>query len=289
MINNKYYKYIAQLFSPSILNSICSGEPSEFMNYVLNQSGYVNSMKRGITLSQLFEDLYDLLLKHYRCEYIYKNALANKILLGRHTPTTSTLLTEFTVGNCKADIVILNGTSSVYEIKTELDSLDRLDNQISTYRKIFDRIYVVTHESQMAKLTRSLSDQIGVILLTDRYTLQTVREASSNRAHVESGSIFDCLRRSEYSQLVKREFGYVPDVPNTMIYRECKKMVVGLEPTVAHDEMVELLKGRSSGATLKALLRDIPRSLKMLYLANKLTAKQHTTLMSALNAEFNLI
>lgn len=283
MINSGYYKSLAQLFSAPVLTSLCAGQPPEFMRYVLRHSGY--EAVADATLGQMFEDLYDLLLRNYRCEYIYKNALANKILLGRHAPTTSTLLTEFGVGSCKADVVILNGTSSVYEIKTELDSLDRLDTQIATYLKTFDNVFVVTHQSQLDKLSRALDERAGIILLTERYTLQTVREASSNKASVDAGIIFDSLRQAEYCRLVKDNFGFVPDVPNTMIYRACRDLVTTLDPVVVHTGMVNILKRRSSGHILKELIKDIPRSLRLLYAANRITAKQHTNFLSTLSAK----
>lgn len=47
------------------------------------------------------------------------NVIANKILLGKHSLNTSHMLSEFRVGYNKADVVIINGTSSVYEIKSE--------------------------------------------------------------------------------------------------------------------------------------------------------------------------
>ena len=38
----------------------------------------------------------------------------------------------------------LNGKAVVYEIKTELDNLERLESQISDYYKAFDHVAVVT-------------------------------------------------------------------------------------------------------------------------------------------------
>lgn len=285
MIDSKYYKYLAQLFSTSVLTAIGNGRPSANMSYVLSESNYINFIERGLTFRQLFESLYALLLHHYRCEYVYKNAIANMILLDRHSPVDSTLLTEFRVGTSKADVVILNGTSSVYEIKTELDSLDRLNDQIGSYQKAFDNIYVVTHESQLKKIQRNLSEEIGVILLTEEYTLETLREAPSNKHKVEAATVFDCLRQVEYCDVIKDEFGFVPDVPNTRIYAECKPLFSTLDPPTAHDRMVRVLKRRSANLALKQLVTRAPHSLKFLCLISKLTSKQCSNLSSALDTE----
>ena len=79
-----------------------------------------------------------------RNEYYYKITLLNKLLLGIHSVNTTTALTEFPIAKSKADFVLINGKAVVYEIKTELDNLERLESQISDYYKAFDHVAVVT-------------------------------------------------------------------------------------------------------------------------------------------------
>lgn len=286
MVDERYYIQLAQFFSRPVCKEIAyTGGLSKFMSYVLTQSGYAGLLDDGVTLAGLFESLYDFLKKNYRCEYVYKNALANKILLGRHSLATSTLLTELRVENSKADVVILNGTSCVYEIKTELDSLDRLKGQLSSYRKVFDKIYVVTHESQLGKLKRDLHSDVGILVLTERYRFHEAREAVSNKSNVDAASIFGCLRQSEYCDIIEREYGFVPDVPNTKIYAECKKLFSRLDPVAAHDRMVDALKRRLPNRVLAPLVDAVPHSLKLLSVVTDLTARQRSSFVSALSTE----
>ena len=58
-----------------------------------------------------------------RDEYVYRAAVTHKILMGTHSLKTASMLTEFRTGSSKADLVILNGTATVYEIKSERDSI----------------------------------------------------------------------------------------------------------------------------------------------------------------------
>jgi hypothetical protein len=289
MVDERYYIQLAQFFSRPVCKEIARGGGlSKFMSYVLTQSGYAGLLEDSVTLAGLFESLYDFLKRNYRCEYVYKNALANKILLGRHSLATSTLLTELRVENSKADVVILNGTSCVYEIKTELDSLDRLEGQLRSYRKVFDKIYVVTHESQLGKLRRVLRDDVGILVLTERYRFHEAREALSNKSNVDAASIFDCLRQSEYRDIIEREYGFVPDVPNTRIYAECKKLFARLDPVMAHEDMVDALKSRSPNRALATLVDAVPHSLKLLSVVTDLTARQRASFVSALSTEVML-
>lgn len=286
--STKYYKYLAQLFSQSVLTSLCQLEQPELVLYVLRNSGYIHELKRGTTFGEFFEGLYKFLSMNYRCEYIYKNTLANQLLLDRHTPDISTLITEFRADDCKADVVILNGTSSVYEIKTELDSFGRLSRQLKAYRKVFDRIYVVTHESQIVKAERATDEQIGLIYLTEDNTFTTVREALSNRNNIDPQAVFSCLRQNEYRELILQQYGYVPDVPNTRIYRECRDLAIQLNPSVMHNAMVEILKRRSSVVKAQTALLKVPYSLRLLYLIRKFTKNQHNNFLTALNYELKV-
>ena len=76
------------------------------------------------SLKSLLDDLYQLLLAHYRCEYVYKNSVATSLFLNGHNPKDAYLTSEFRSAQSRADVVILNGTSTIYEIKTEYDSLE---------------------------------------------------------------------------------------------------------------------------------------------------------------------
>jgi hypothetical protein len=285
MINEKYNRYLSQLFGASVLTEIANTGTSEFAISVLRESGFTNILSPLRTLGNVFDDLYSYLKTHYRCEYIYKNAIANKILIGRHQSVNSSLVNEFRVGSTKADIAIFNGTSTVYEIKTELDTLGKLERQISSYRNVFDKIYVITDESQISNISYELDEDIGIIALTKKYSLSLKRQASSNISNTNPNWIFDTLRRSEYCQIIKDEFGIVPDVPNTKIYSVCKELFSQLTPEVAHRKMVEILRIRRRDNTFVSFLNDLPHALKMAGLAAKFTAVQRSKFTQSLKCK----
>jgi hypothetical protein len=210
------------------------------------------------------------LFRNYRNEYIYKNAIARKILLGVHSLNTASMLTELRAGVCKADAVVLNGTSTVYEIKSAYDSMDRLTRQIAAYQQVFDHINVITAESQLDKVAGVVSDEIGLMVLTDRYTISTVRESSSFKRSVRPEVIFDSLRRNEYEQIVKEHFGEVPQVSNARMYQACREFFSVLDPIIAHDSMVVMLKKRDNSKRLRDFVLSVPESLTATSLSCKL-------------------
>ena len=261
-ISPKYYQSLAHTFSPTVMNALIDNGQSRYLTEVLVTSGLLNSLDISINMRKFFEWLYNFISGTYRNEYVYKNAIANKILLGRHSLNTSCMLTEFRVGNCKADVVILNNTSTVYEIKSEYDSFDRVKEQVTSYMQMFDRVNVISSSSQLNKLATVLPLEIGMMELTPKNTIHTVREATSVKKGVVPAVIFNSLRKPEYLSIIKKIFGYIPDVPNTRIYRECLELFCTLLPEIAHDEMVRTLYKRRNRKSLSKYIHTIPFSLR---------------------------
>ena len=276
---------LARLFSAKVIKDLASSGSSRIACKILSECNLISRLNPRMVLRDFYDELFTLLFKEYRNEYIYKNALADKVLLGRHSLNSSFMLTEFRAGNCKADSVILNGSSTVYEIKSTYDSVVRLERQLSAYRKTFDYINVITSDDQLTKVEHVVSDSIGLMVLNDRYRISTVREASSQKASVDPAVIFDSLRKPEYTSIIQTQFGYVPDVPNTRIYNECKALFVQLDPQIAHDGMVKVLKKRGNCFLLREFITKVPDSLKAVSLACKLTKQDKSAFLKLLDEE----
>lgn len=285
----KGYASLGRAFSPLVLKSIIESGYSKYLNEVLTNSGIIGQIDLDMTVGEFLEWLYDNMSSHYRNEYIYKNAIANKILLGKYSLNTSYMLTEFRVENCRADVVVLNGTSNAYEIKSEYDSLDRIQSQVNSYIKMFDLVNVITSCSQIEKVGAGLPVEIGLLGLTSKYTIRTFREAASLKNKVKPEVIFDSLRKSEYLKIIKKVFGFVPDVPNTRIYGECRELFCSLAPEVAHDEMVRVLRMRGNKKILKDIIFDIPQSLRAYVIDSSIDDKKAKKFEEMLSKKLNAV
>lgn len=274
---------LARIFSAAVINELAAKGRSSLAVSILKQTGLFLEFDPSISLRNFFDQVHSLLFRSYRNEYIYKNAIARKILLGVHSLNTASMLTEFRSGVCKADAVVLNGTSTVYEIKSAYDSIDRLAQQIAAYRQLFDRINVITSDSQIDKVAGVVGDDIGLMILTDRYTISTVREPSSLKMSVRPLVIFDSLRRKEYEQIIQAHFGEVPKVPSARMYQACRELFRSLDPIVAHDAMVYLLKKRCNNRRLRDFVLTVPESLTAVSLSCKLGVAEQTRFSKLLN------
>ena len=235
---------------------------------------YVATIKRYIvdstkkTNEECISEIYQFLKKEYQNEYYYKNTLLNKLLLGIHSPRTTTALTEVPIGNSKADFILINGKAVVYEIKTALDNFDRLDGQIADYYKAFSRVVVVTSEKNLYDVQRRLQNSpVGICLLTTKGTLSVRREPIEYKDTLSKTVMFKILRKNEFEQILHKHFGVLPNVSQFEYYRACQAMFESLPTDIAYQMFIKTLKMREKIDIIE--YSKIPYELKFLiYFSN---------------------
>lgn len=280
---------LARFFSSSVLRELAQTGHSAIAGRLAKEYHLFEKFGSQIAVSDFYDAIFRQLTREYRHEYIYKNAIAEKILLGKHSLKTAFMLTEFRAAACKADVVVLNGTSHVYEIKSEMDSFDRLDRQLAAYRKIFDLITVITTERLFDAVEERVPKYVGIMVLADggyQFKKKIRREPDSNRANVDPVVIFDSLQRREYLKIIREEFDItLTHLPNTQIYSAAKTWFTKLSPELAHDAMVDVLKSRRETYRVSELIEDVPDSLKAAVFSIRLTKADRTRFVRALNEE----
>ena len=122
----------------------------------------VSGIQKQTTYGDFFSAAHDHLWEGYRSEYLYKNAIARKVLFRRQSSlATTSMFCEFAVEQAKLDVLLVNGTTTAYEIKTELDCLDRLETQLHSYCRVFDRVFVVTCKSLSRRVLSAVPSVVG--------------------------------------------------------------------------------------------------------------------------------
>ena len=163
---------INRVFSQKILHQIAIKNKSDVVDEAYDF--YIQGPK-NINVIQKMKSLYNY-LKSLIVTNILQNTMLNKLLLGRHSVNTTTALSEMPIGKSIADFILLNGKGVVYEIKTELDKLDRLDNQINDYYEVFNYVVVITNNKHLNKVMARYKDTtVGILVLTTRNTLSEVQ------------------------------------------------------------------------------------------------------------------
>ncbi|MFC4094653.1 sce7726 family protein [Euzebyella saccharophila] len=228
--------------------------------------------------------IYKSLLKNYKNEYVYKNILTNKLLLKKYSLRNTIALNEFNIGKSIADFVLLNGEARVYEIKTELDNLEKLDKQVLDYCKFADKVYIVTSSKHIKKLIELYGNSsIGIIELTSRNALKIVNEAENNLSTLNHEILFKTLRKQEYLELIKEHFKFIPEVSNTLIFRECLKLAKEIEISIFQKLVINKLKARNISNPKIIKEESIPESLKHICYTLDFTENEYEELNSFLN------
>ena len=184
-----------KVFTQYVLKDLIEKCKNKIYDTTINKFLDIGEEKNQI----LIKKLYEYMGKNYRNEYFYQNTLLNKLLLGKHSLNTTTALTQIPIAKSKADFILINGKAVVYEIKTELDTFERLKTQLKDYYKAFDHVCVVTCENNYKKLEKLLENTpVGIYTLTNRNTLKFKKEPIKNIEKLEHKSIFKILHKKEY-------------------------------------------------------------------------------------------
>ncbi|MCU4576030.1 sce7726 family protein [Acinetobacter courvalinii] len=124
-------------------------------------------------------------------------------LSNKHEPSNTVFISELFVNNfsCRADLVMANGQLSVFEIKSKLDTLDRLPTQVEHYTSSFENVVVVCAEKHIDKVLNTYDSSIGVWLIRDNG--QIIVKRRSNKINLNVSSWLMHLSVSELKNLLK--------------------------------------------------------------------------------------
>lgn len=146
-----------------------------------------------------------------------------------------------------ADLVMINGHGAVYEIKSDLDSFERLNRQINDYFKVFSYVNIVIPEYRIECASRELSSMcdFGIHVLTKRGALHCVRKSRKYDASLESNALIRMLRKPEYTSVLEREGMRIPDSRLASYYVECCELFQKIPLDRAQWDVIAQLKLRN--------------------------------------------
>ena len=279
-MSTKHLSQLPQLFRSPFLRKIAKGNYYGELVERLEIADLTHLL--ALRLADIFEEVYQILLQNYRCEYVFKNTITQNWFLAKHSTEHSYVTDEFRVGESRVDLAIFSKTSVAFEVKTEFDSPFRLQSQSSAYMKVFDLVYVVTTEAMLLKLNGSIPASIGILLLGKAGNLKTERPSEHHSRHTDLNLAFDCLRQQERLSIVRRFCNAKIEVPNSKIYTECKRQFRRLLPFEAQFHLVEQIRQRAYPSAIISLMLEVPKSLKHVALTLRATSQETKRISSEL-------
>ena len=215
------------------------------------------------TIGDAISEIYHFMDCEYRNEYFYKNTVFNKLLIKKHDLYNTAALTELPIGDSKADFIMINGRGVVYEIKTDLDNLLRLENQIKDYYKVFSYVYVVVGNKQLPRVKEFLKDQkVGIYELTASGKLICRKKALCNKENLSYEAMFQVLRKAEFESILLKHFHELPEVNSFQYYRECQKWLERVNIITLQKDVMRCLKARTLMLVENKLEEKVPYELR---------------------------
>ncbi len=237
----------------------------------------------GVTFSNLLSQLYVQMTHNYCNEYLYKNVILNKCFIDKYGLEDTVLMDEFKIGKSVADIILLNGEIKIFEIKTDLDSLKRLDNQLADYQMIANKVSIVTTQKYINELSQRYGASPYGIIEFRKGELYEHKTAESNTNFLSHEAMFKAIRKEEYIDIVKSHFGVLPTVPNTQIFQECLKLVKEIPILKFQKLVIRQLKRRKIKNPDLLVGSQLPKELRFICHSLNLDKNQYLILHNLLN------
>lgn len=202
------------------------------------------------------------LKRDYNGEYFYGNKLLQT--LAEYHPLPS-VLCELNTAGSRADMVtLIGGEAHAWEIKTENDSLARLNSQIKSYRQVFPYIYVLVHEKHLTSVRKKLSESTGIAVLKNSQ-IYFHRHSREDLTNFNFKTAANLLRKEELKTIIRRRFGEVPDVSDFDFRTVYTSLFTLFSKEAAATEIAEALAARC--LRTYADLASVPERLKLAVLA----------------------
>jgi len=132
-----------------------------------------------------------------------------KFLRRQHARSDTLVIDELGLnhGKCRADIAVVNGHLVGYEIKSDNDSLRRLELQVESYNKVFDKAFIVVGDRHIIGIKDRIPEWWGVIASSrgprGAINFSMIRKAQMNRS-VDLISIARLLWRDEAVEILEQ-------------------------------------------------------------------------------------
>jgi len=148
--------------------------------------------------SQTTREIFNkIILKYYPNELSVKSNFINQVLFKSNNHVT---IFELPIGNSRIDLCKLNGSSIAYEIKTDLDNLLRLKNQLLNYLEIFEKVFVICSLNKLSDIEKQIVPSCGIYLYSisihGNYKFQLYRHATSSD-YINSKKQLNIFRKQE--------------------------------------------------------------------------------------------
>lgn len=175
---------------------------SPFMTNEELVKAYRKITNKNISSERIREEFNQKIQKGLLNEAIIKAELLKSFCFNKN-PINNIVVFEYNTGNSRADLCVFNGKSIVFEIKTEFDTFNRLQTQLSDYLKTYQYLYLVIPRVKLDEaLVFVKNENIGILIYEikrNRLSFETIREPHLNKS-IDSQFQLNLLTKSQLAK-----------------------------------------------------------------------------------------
>ncbi|MBN8574100.1 MAG: sce7726 family protein [Candidatus Kapabacteria bacterium] len=229
--------------------------------------------------------VYSVLVDNYQNEYVFKNEFLNNWLIKELGETNSQIFSEFRVGNSIADLVMFNGCSKIFEIKTELDSDSRLTLQLENYQKAFNQIFLIIPKSKVHVYEKQ-DDSVGLITYDPASeNLFSIYRNATRNLDIDTSVTMSILHTNEYKSIVRRHYGYLPQMTSFNQFKVCSELIFEIPKEKLNKLFIDEIKKRNS---TDALSSRYYKEFNQLFLALKMNRNSKREMIESLKTNIQI-
>lgn len=237
------------------------------------------------TYLDYLKHIYSILEGSYQNEYILKNEFLNAWLIKELGESNSQIFSEFRVGNSIADLVMFNGCSKIFEIKTEFDSDSRLKAQLQSYEKAFNQIFIIIPKSKLS-IYEKQEASIGIITYDQKSdNLFSLHRNASVNFEIDPLTIMPILHTSEYKSIVNEYYGFLPQMTSFNQYKVCSELIYEIPLNQLNKLFIDAMKKRSSS---NALSSRYYKEFNQLFLALRMNRNSKSKMIESLKTTIQI-
>lgn len=141
-----------------------------------------------------------------------RDAILHRVVPRLNRPEPCRVIEELGIlaGRIRIDIAVANGKLHGFEIKSEADTLERLQDQMTAYSRVFDRITLVCGANHAPHCLERIPKWWGIsIARRDAkrgVALETLRRPSDNR-NIDPPALLSLLWKEELIALIEERCG----------------------------------------------------------------------------------
>lgn len=237
-------------------------------------------LEKKYTYKDYLKYVYTILESNYATEYVIKNSFLTDWLIPELNNTKATVFNEFRVGKSVADLAIFNGSSKVFEIKTEFDSDVRLELQLENYKKIFNEVYLIIPETKFSHYN-NVDKSVGLIFYNikkeQKFVLKRISEINYS---IDPCAIMNILHTHEYKSIIKEFYGKLPEMTSFSQFEKSKQLILQIPIIDFNILFIKYMKKRVMSTELSTRYF---KEFNQLTLALKLGKQQKSNLITNLN------